>query len=108
MNSTTGTLLIVLTAALVTIAIRSAPFVFFNNPKGIPVTVRRLGNVLPPAIMGTLIIFTIKNVDLFSGSHGIPEFLGILITVGLHVFKRNTLISIAGGTALYMLLIRIM
>ncbi len=99
---------IVLVAGLITIAIRFAPFLFFNPKKGVPSSVRSLGRVLPPAIMGTLIVFSVKHVDLFSGSRGIPEFLGILFTVLLHVWKRNTLFSIAGGTALFMVLIRIL
>ncbi len=99
---------IVITAGLVTMAIRFAPFLFFNPNNGVPQSIRYLGAVLPPAIMGTLIIFAVKHVDLFSGSRGIPEFVGILGTVLLHVWKRNTLFSIAGGTALYMLLIRLL
>ncbi len=99
---------IVIVAGLVTMAIRFAPFLFFNPKKGVPASIRYLGSVLPPAIMGTLIVFAVKHVDVLSGTPGIPEFAGILGTVLLHLWKRNTLLSIAGGTALYMVLFRIL
>lgn len=99
---------IVIVAGLVTMGIRFAPFVLFSGKTGIPRTVKYLGNLLPPAIMGTLIIFALKHIDLGSGARGIPEILGVLATVALHVWKRNTLLSIAGATILYMLLLRLM
>lgn len=99
---------IVLVAGFVTLVIRFAPFVFFNRKQGIPPVVRYLGNVLPPAIMATLVIFAIRHVDVWSGTRGIPEAAGIIVTVTLHVWKRNTLLSIAAATAVYMVLIRIL
>lgn len=100
---------IIILGGLVTMAIRFAPFLFFQPKQGgIPKTIRYLGSVLPPAIMATLIVFAVRQVDVFSGSHGIPEFAGIFVTVLLQAWKRHTLLSIAGGTALYMLLIRLL
>lgn len=99
---------IVLVAGLVTLAIRFAPFLFFSGRRQVPEAVRYLGRVLPPAIMGTLILLTLRQVDLFAGSRGLPEAAGILVTVVSQVTKRNTLLSIAAGTTVYMILIRLM
>lgn len=99
---------IVIVAGVVTILIRFAPFIFFNKKTGVPPSVRYLGNVLPPAIMGTLIIFSVKQIDIWSGTHGLPELIGIAVAVSLHLWKRNALLSIAGATASYMVLIRLM
>ena len=98
---------IVIVAGVVTMVILFAPFVFFNKKTGVPPTVRYLGNVLPPAIMGTLVIFSVKHIDLLSGTHGLPEMSGILVTVCLHLWRRNTLFSIAGATATSMVLLRL-
>lgn len=99
---------IIVIAGFVTMVIRFAPFKLFNPKNGVPASIRYLGSVLPPAIMATLVVFSVRHIDLFSGNYGIPELAGILITGLLHVWKRSTLLSIAGGTALYMVLIRIL
>ena len=65
-----------------------------------------LSGVLPYAIMGMLVVYCLKNVSFFAGSHGIPEIAASAVVVGLHVWKRNTLLSIAAGTVLYMFLIQ--
>ena len=65
-----------------------------------------LGKVLPPAMMGLLTVYCFKNVSWLSGTHGAPELLASAAVVGLHLWKRNVLFSIAGGTALYMVLVQ--
>lgn len=67
--------------------------------------VQYLGKFLPSAVFGVLVIYCLKNVNLVQGSHGLPEFISILVTGGLHLWKRQMLLSIAGGTICYMLLI---
>ncbi len=62
--------------------------------------------VLPPAMMGLLTVYCFKNVSWLSGTHGAPELLASAAVVGLHLWKRNVLFSIAGGTALYMVLVQ--
>lgn len=99
-------MLIVLTVAAVTIAIRFLPFAIFHGNRKTPEFVTYLGKVLPYSIMGMLVIYCLKSVNIISGSHGLPELISCLLIVILHVWKRNTLLSIIGGTACYMLLIQ--
>lgn len=91
---------------LATILTRFLPFLVFPEGKPVPKYVRYLGKVLPPAVFGLLIIYCLKNVSIFSGSHGIPELISILLVVVLHLWKRQMLLSIAGGTICYMLLVQ--
>ena len=90
---------IIAVAAIVTFIIRAIPFVAFGGKREVPITVTYLGKVLPPAIMVILVIYCIKGIHLLSGSHGIPELLSIAVVTALHVWKRNTLLSIAVGTS---------
>jgi branched-subunit amino acid transport protein AzlD len=70
-------------------------------------TLARLGKVLPAAVFGLLIVYCLKDVSVFAGSHGIPELISIALVVGLHLWKRQMLLSIAGGTICYMLLVQL-
>ena len=91
-----------------TMITRFLPFVVFSSKdQQTPEVVRYLGRVLPAAIFGMLIVYCLKSVDLFAGSHGIPEAIALLVTVGLHKWKHQTLISIAGGTLCYVLLVQL-
>lgn len=89
-----------------TMLTRFLPFAVFNENRKTPAFVQYIGRVLPPAVFGMLVIYCLKNVDLWQGSRGIPELLSILITGGLHLWKRQMLLSIAGGTICYMLLVQ--
>lgn len=89
-----------------TLLTRFLPFLVFPAGKPTPKYIRYLGKVLAPAVFSLLIIYSLKDVSLFAGSHGIPEMLGIAATAALHVWKRQMLVSIAGGTILYMLLVQ--
>ena len=103
-----------LTQQIITIAIvvlgtmltRFLPFLLFPAGKPTPKYVRYLGKVLPPAVFGMLVIYCLKNVSIFTGSHAIPEMLSIVLVVALHLWKRQMLLSIAGGTVCYMLLVQ--
>ena len=98
---------IIAVAAIITLFIRAIPFVAFGGKREVPITVTYLGKVLPPAIMVILVIYCIKGIHLLSGSHGIPELLSIAVVTALHVWKRNTLLSIAVGTSFYMILVQV-
>ena len=86
-----------------TVLTRFIPFLVFPAGKPTPRYIQYLGKVLPAAVFGLLVVYCLRNVDLFAGSHGIPEFLAILVVVVLHLWKRQMLLSIAGGTVCYML-----
>ena len=85
---------------------RYLPFLLFPAGKPTPKYIRYLGKVLPAAVFGLLVVYCLRNVDLFAGSHGIPELLAVLAVVLLHLWKRQMLLSIAGGTILYMILVQ--
>lgn len=98
--------LIVAVCALVTIGLRFLPFVIFRGDRPTPPYIVYLGKVLPYAIMGMLVVFCLKNVSLTAAPHGLPEFIACALTAVVHVWKRNTLISIIGGTAAYMIMVQ--
>ena len=99
--------LIVAVVALVTIGLRFLPFAVFSGSKPVPPFVAYLGKVLPYAIMGMLVVYCLRNTQLAAAPHGAPEIIATLAVALLHLWKRNTLISIVGGTALYMLLVQL-
>lgn len=85
---------------------RFLPFLIFPAGKETPKYIRYLGNVLPPAVFGMLVIYCLKDVSIFTGSRGVPELLAIALVIGLHLWKRQMLLSIAGGTIFYMALVQ--
>lgn len=89
-----------------TMLTRFIPFLVFPSGKPTPKYIQYLGKVLPSAVFGLLIIYCLKNVSILSGTHAIPELLAIGLVVALHLWKRQMLISIAGGTIFYMLLVQ--
>lgn len=89
-----------------TIATRFLPFLVFSSKKPTPRYIQYLGKALPAAIFGMLVIYCLKDVSLLTGSHALPELIAIAVTVGLHLWKRQMLLSIAGGTVCYMLLVQ--
>lgn len=90
-----------------TMLTRFLPFLIFSPHRETPPWVTYLGKALPCAIFGMLIVYCLKDVSLLQGSHGLPEAIAILATVLLHLWKKQMLISIAGGTVCYMLLIQL-
>ena len=105
--TTVQILAIILAVSLGTQITRWLPFLLFPENKQPPKVVLYLGKVLPPAMMGLLVVYCFKNVSWLSGSHGAPELLATAAVVGLHLWKKNVLLSIAGGTALYMVLLQV-
>ena len=102
MSSTAYSALLVAVMSAVTVLLRAAPFLIFKNKA--PAYVLYLGRVLPAAIIGMLVIYCLKDVQLLSAPFGAPELIAGLLVVGLHAWKRNILLSILAGTACYMLL----
>ncbi len=92
---------------LATVLTRFLPFLIFSPRRPTPKYIQYLGRVLPGAIFAMLVVYCLKNVSFVTYSFGIPELLGIAVTVGLHLWKRQMLLSIAGGTIAYMLLVQL-
>ena len=100
----------IITAGMVilgTALTRFLPFLLFPAGRPTPRYIRYLGAVLPAAVFGLLVVYCLRDVSLLSGSHGIPELISIAAVVGLHMWKRQMLLSIAGGTVCYMLLVQL-
>lgn len=92
--------------AIVTLLTRIIPFLFFKNNSH-PI-VEYLGDFLPYAIMAMLVVYCLKGVDFLSGYHGLCEMIGVGSVILLHLWKRNTLLSIFGGTIIYMLCVQVL
>lgn len=88
-----------------TMLTRFLPFLLFKEDRKTPEFVQYIGKFLPSAVFGMLVVYCLKDVDVLEGSHGLPEMIAILVTGGLHIWKRQMLLSIAGGTVCYMLLV---
>ena len=102
----TQRILTIMVIVLGTMLTRFLPFLMFPAGKATPKAIHYLGNVLPAAVFGLLVVYCLKNVSLLTGSHGIPELISIALVVALHLWKRQMLLSIAGGTVCYMLLVQ--
>lgn len=89
-----------------TMATRFLPFLLFPSGKPTPPFVRYLGRFLPAAALGMLVVYSLKDVNLLTSPHGLPELLAVGVVVGLHLWKKQMLLSIAGGTVCYMLLVQ--
>ena len=100
-----GITIAVCTAA--TMLTRFLPFAVFSSKDQQPEVVRYLGRVLPAAIFGMLIVYCLKSVTPFAGSRGAPEAIALLVTVALHKWKHETLLSVAGGTLCYVLQVQL-
>ena len=93
---------LVLAMAAATWLTRFLPFIVFR--RRVPDYIRYLGRVLPAAIIGMLVVYCLKDVDPAAAPHGVPELIAAATVVGLQCWKRNSLVSILGGTGVYMLL----
>lgn len=101
------TLVIILAIAVGTQISRWLPFLAFSGKKETPQFVKYLGRVLPPALMGLLVVYCFKSTSVFTGSHGLPELIASLVVVLTYTWKKNLLLSVGGGTAIYMLLVQL-
>ena len=99
--------LLIAVVALVTIVLRFLPFLIFGETHKTPPLVAYLGQVLPYAIMGMLVVYCLKDVTLAAAPFGIPEAIGCAVVALLHIWKRNILLSIGAGTVCYMLLVQL-
>lgn len=98
---------IIAVISLMTILIRCIPYVLFGGKRKTPEYILWLGSVLPYAIMGMLTVYCFKDVSVFSYPYGLPELIAGAVVVLLHIWKRNTLLSIGAGIASYMILVQL-
>lgn len=96
----------ILLMAFCVILTRALPFVIFPSRDKTPRFVQFLGKYLASAVFGMLIVYCLKDVQFTSGNYGLPELLGILVCVLLHLWRRNMLLTIAGGTIFYMIMVQ--
>lgn len=105
--SLTQQVIMICMVILGTVITRFLPFLIFTSDKPTPIYVQYLGKMLPSAALGMLVIYCLKDVSLLRGYHAIPEIISIMVVILLHLWKRQMLISIAGGTIFYMILIQL-
>ena len=101
------TAILILTMSAGTILTRFLPFLIFPEGRKRPKVITYLGTVLPYAIIGMLVVYCFKGVNVLAYPFGIPEALAGLLVAGLHIWKRNTLISVFSGVAFYMVLVQL-
>ena len=89
-----------------TVATRFLPFLVFAGKRKTPDIVQYLGKALPSAIFAMLVVYCLRNTDV-TAHFALPELLAVTATVLIHLWKRQMLLSIAGGTAVYMLLVQL-
>ena len=105
-NNTVHSLLIVAVMAVFTALTRFLPFLAFPEGRKRPKVITYLGTVLPYALIGMLVIYCFKSVSVFAYPYCIPELLAVVLVAALHIWKRNTLISVFGGVIFYMVLVQ--
>lgn len=98
---------IIAVVSLVTVALRVIPFCIFTGERKSPAIITYLGNALPFSIMGMLVVYCLRGITFLSSPFGLPEIIAGTVVVLLHLWKRNTLLSIIAGTVVYMLLIQL-
>lgn len=99
-------LLSILVIAAVTAALRFIPFIVFSSGRETPKIISYLGKFLPYSIMAMLVVYCLKSVNLLRFPFGLPELIGVVVVVLVHLWKRNTLLSVGVGTVCYMLLVQ--
>jgi len=98
-------IIIIATAALATMLTRFLPFLVFKSNRPTPKLLTYLGRALPPAVFGMLVVYCLRGVSPVAFPYGIPELVGVLAVLILHLLLRKMLISIAGGTLVYVILV---
>lgn len=94
-------------AAICTISLRAFPFLVFGGRKGVPEAVRYLGAALPASIMAVLVVYCLRSMDFTAARRFVPTLAASLLVAGLHLWKKNILLSIGMGTICYMIMVQI-
>ena len=108
MTMTVGQHIITIAMVVIgTVITRFLPFILFPVDKPTPKYIQYLGKALPPASLGLLVVYSLKDVNIFSGSHGIPELIAVITVLAVHLWRRQMLLSIAAGTVTYMVMVQL-
>ena len=99
--------IIIAAIVIVTALLRFLPFWVFGSDRKTPAIIDKLGRILPYAVMGMLVVYCLKGVSFASVSGFLPTLIAALLVTVLHVWKRNTLISVFAGVAFYMVLVQL-
>jgi branched-subunit amino acid transport protein AzlD len=105
--NTTHSILLILVMAAVTLLTRALPFLLFDRGGEPPRLILYLGRVLPPAVIAMLVIYCLRSLSFSAVPSWLPQLLAVAVVVILHKWKHNTLLSIFGGTVLYMILVQV-
>lgn len=97
----------IIVVAIVTLMTRVIPFLIFPENKETPAYIEYLGKVLPFSVMGMLVVYCFKSISILTWPHALPEIIAGMLVVILHKWKHNLLLSIAGGTIIYMILVQV-
>lgn len=100
-------IVILFCVAIGTAITRFLPFLLFPENREQPPVISYLSTTIPAAMMGLLVVYCLRNTELLTWPHGLPELIAAGVTAALHLWKRNLILSIAVGTALYMLLVQL-
>ena len=106
--STTGIIIAIAVSAVVTFALRALPFIAFSGQRRMPKWLEDLGAALPTAIMAVLIVYCLKDIPTDYRTAAIPKLCGVIVTVISYKWRHSTIMGLAAGTAVYMLLLRLM
>ena len=98
--------MLVAVMAFITFLLRALPFVIFGGKRKTPAYITYLSDVLPCAIIGMLVVYCLRNIEILSSPHGLPELAACAVVAGLHLWRKNTLFSITVGTVVYMVLVQ--
>lgn len=107
MLDTASSLIMIAVVAVATFATRAASFLVFPKGKVLPPHVEYMGKVLPPAIIGMLVVYCLKSTSVLAYPYGLPELIACVTVIALHIWKRNIFLSIGAGTVLYMVLVQV-
>ncbi len=107
MDYTTGQLFLFFgLVVLGTVTTRALPFLLFPEKRNIPKYIKYLADILPFTVTGMLVVYCLRNISFVGGTHGLPELISIAAIVVLHLWRKNTLLSIGCGSLLYMILVQ--
>ncbi len=102
----TQQIIIIACVVLGTLTTRFLPFIIFSSDKETPRYIKYLGYMLPPAVFGLLVVYALREVEVTRISGFLPEMLAVGLIIILHYWKKSMLLSIAGGTIFYMILVQ--